>query len=417
MTTDLVIVGGGPAGSAAAIEASRAGLETVVIDKSTFPRDKCCGDGLTTSALRHLDDLGFDPAAVPSWRSIVDVRVRSPRGREVVFPLPRLDGRPAGGLFAAVARRSELDIAMLEMARQAGTTVFEGYELTTLSQSSHGVAIEAAGRQGLLSIEARYIIGADGMWSTTRKLAGIDTTGYRGDWHGFRQYFDGVTGAAARELLIWFEPDLLPGYVWAFPVDENSANVGFGIVRRAGISVQFMKERWLDVLQRPHIRDALGSTATPEAPHRAWPIPARLGDIPSVVGRTILVGDAAGATDPMTGEGIGQAIETGRLAATAIADAGFDRPTEAGRHYRSELERSMVRDHRLAGRLSSVLSKPRGADTAIAVAGASDWTRRNFARWLFEDYPRAALFTPHRWRRRLFTSRGAFTDHAEADAA
>src|SRR5918992_4654381 len=97
---DVVVVGGGPAGSAAATVLARAGRDVVVVDKARFPRDKTCGDGLTTSALRLLEELGLDPGAVPSWQRVDDVVIRSPSGRQVTLPLPRHQGT-----YAAVARR------------------------------------------------------------------------------------------------------------------------------------------------------------------------------------------------------------------------------------------------------------------------------------------------------------------------
>src|SRR5690554_5289248 len=100
---DVAVVGAGPAGVAAAIPLARAGRRVLMVDKATFPRDKCCGDGLTTSALRLLESMGLDPASIPSWHRIDDIVVTGPRGRQEVFPLPR--GR---GTFAAIARRTEL---------------------------------------------------------------------------------------------------------------------------------------------------------------------------------------------------------------------------------------------------------------------------------------------------------------------
>ena len=88
-TSDVVVVGGGPAGAAAAIALVRHGRDVVVVDRATFPRDKICGDGLTAGALRLLEQLGLDPASVPSWTPVDDVVVRSPSGHEVVFPLPQ----------------------------------------------------------------------------------------------------------------------------------------------------------------------------------------------------------------------------------------------------------------------------------------------------------------------------------------
>src|SRR5689334_7514260 len=104
----VVVVGAGPAGSAAAITLARGGATVTVIDKATFPRDKCCGDGLTTGALRRLEHLGLDPATMPSWQVVDDVVVRSVSCRTQTFPLPR--GR---GQYAAVVRRTELDAALV----------------------------------------------------------------------------------------------------------------------------------------------------------------------------------------------------------------------------------------------------------------------------------------------------------------
>ena len=104
---DLAIVGAGPAGAAAAITARRAGLDVVVVDRAEFPRDKICGDGLTTGALRQLEHLGLDPGAVASWQDATDCWVTSPSDVTVHFPLPRGQCR-----FAAVARRRDLDAAL-----------------------------------------------------------------------------------------------------------------------------------------------------------------------------------------------------------------------------------------------------------------------------------------------------------------
>src|SRR5690606_37858946 len=104
-----------------AIELARAGRDVVVLDKARFPRDKICGDGLTAGALRLLEELGLDPAAVPSWFPVDDVVVTSPSGRQAVFPLPRGAGR-----YAVVARRADLDAALVQRAREVGARVIEG---------------------------------------------------------------------------------------------------------------------------------------------------------------------------------------------------------------------------------------------------------------------------------------------------
>lgn len=411
-TPDLVVVGAGPAGCAAAIEARRHGLDVLVVDRARFPRDKICGDGLTTSALRELEALGLDPATVPSWTVVEDVSVRAPEGREIVLPLPR-----DRGMFGAVARRSELDLALVELTRSTGAVVLEGRAVTGIDPSDADVTVHLAGGEGAGGqradgerIVARHLIAADGMWSPTRKFLGIDEPDYRGEWHAFRQYLRDVSPRASRDLMVWFEPDLLPGYAWSFPLADGSANVGFGILRgETGYSVPAMAQVWRELLARPHIRDFLGPDATPEGPHRAWPIPAHVGRARLSVGRVLFTGDAATAADPMTGEGIGQALQTGRWAAAAIA-AHPDAPLLAARAYELAVRRHLAEDHRFAERLMTVLRHPLGATVALRIVATSDWTRRNFGRWMFEDYPRAFVLTPSRWTTEVFDAPGAYRD-------
>ena len=399
-SADVVVVGAGPAGAAAAVTLAEAGADVVVVDKARFPRDKICGDGLTTGALRLLERLGLDPGTVPSWQRVDDVVVRGPAGHEVTFPLPR--GR---GTYAAVARRADLDAALVERARAAGAKVLDGHGCTDVSESDEGVAVAVEGH-GELS--ARYVVAADGMWSPVRKHLGLATPGYRGEWHAFRQYFTDVGPRAASELVVWFEPDLLPGYAWSFPLPGNRANVGFGIQRGGKVQrVQQMAVLWPEILERPHVRAFLGAHARPEAPHRAWPIPARVDRATLTGRRTFFVGDAATATDPMTGEGIGQALLTGIFAAEAVLAHPDDART-ATTTYRTAAERALVADHRMSMLLIRAVRHRKGVRIGLRVAGATGWTRRNFGRWLFEDYPRALVATPRRWHRGMFSGAGTY---------
>lgn len=430
---DLLVVGAGPAGAAAAVHAARAGLDTLVVDRASFPRDKCCGDGLTTLALRELEGIGFRPDAARSWQPVGTATVRSPSGREQTFPLPD------DGVYAAVARRADLDAALVELARAAGARVADGCGLAGAGVSDGGRAV-TADIEGLGPVTARWAVGADGMWSPLRKALGCDSPGYRGEWHAFRQYFSRVGPEAAEEMFVWFEADLLPAYAWSFPLPGGRANVGFGIRRDGRRRIGDMGRMWSDLLSRPHLRRVLGPGAEPESPHRSWPIPARIGRIRLTGPRTLFVGDAAAATDPMTGEGIGQALLTGRLAAEAIiaaaengdgnarAAATYDRNGEAGTEaasadtrngdgdagvaaaYERSVRRELAADDRMARAVAALLARPLTARAGLRAAGATAWTRRNFARWMFEDYPRAALATPRRWRAGLFNRPGPFGD-------
>ena len=401
LTADVVIVGLGPAGSAAAIELRRAGRSVVAIDKAVFPRDKCCGDGLTTLALRELEHLGLTPATIPDWFEVDGAAIRSPSGREVFVPLPET------GTYAAVAPRLQLDDALVRIAREHGADVRDGHGFERLDEHDHHdhVTVLADG----LEIDARYVVAADGMWSPVRKTIGANESGYLGEWHGFRQYARNVTGPASRQLYVWFEPDLIPGYAWSFPLPNGRVNIGFGVLRDGTRRVQDMKQLWVDLLTRPHIVDALGEGFEPEDRHTAWPIPARVDEATLTAGRVLFAGDAAMATDVMTGEGIGQALLTGRLAAEAIIAAGALQPDDAAAVYRTEVAHHLFADHRMSRALGSVLTTSWGARGAIRVVAASGtWGRRNFARWMFEDEPRAVVLTPSRWHRRFLDRPGAW---------
>ncbi len=403
-------MGGGPAGTAAAIVLARTGREVLLVDKATFPRDKCCGDGLTALALRELEHLGLDPTTIGSWNVVRDVAVRSPSGTERRYSLPN-----GPGFHAAVVPRIDLDAAMLDLARTAGVRVEQGCTATSAEMTPD--SIEVAMNKALADndqtddaseyhIQASNLIAADGMWSPVRKSLGLAVDQYLGEWHAFRQYYSNINGRAAEELTVWFEPDLLPGYAWSFPLRDGRANVGFGIRRGGRHTVGGMKRLWLDLLDRPHIQQALGPDAVAEAPHKAWPIPARIGRIPLVGPRTMFVGDAAAVTDPLTGEGIGQALATGRLAAESVLD--HDNPTV---HYAEAVRREFVADDRMSRALIPLLARPWVTRGVLRLTGATPWTRRNFARWMFEDYPRALFVTPGRWKRRMFTGPGAYRRH------
>lgn len=394
-----MIIGAGPAGCAAAIHLAQAGLDVIVLDKATFPRDKFCGDGLTSGCLRLLEDLGLDPSEVPSWKPVDDVYIQSPSGRRAHFPLPRDKGQ-----FAAVATRSDLDHALVRHTRETGATVADGHACTDVRLGEDRVEVDA---EGIGTISASYVIAADGMWSNTRKILGLGEPKYRGEWHAFRQYWRNVSPRATQELHIWFEPDVLPGYVWCFPLADGRANVGFG-VHRSTHAVGDMNRYWPQILDRPHIREILGPDAEPNGDHRAWPIPARLGDLRMVAHRTFFVGDAAAACDPMTGEGIAQALETGVVAAESIISAGPDRPLVAGETYEKKINQELAVDLRFAGWLGSMLRSPLGARAAVRGASFNNWAARNFGRWLFEDYPRAILGTPRRWEADMFTRPGSY---------
>jgi geranylgeranyl reductase family protein len=406
LVCDVLVVGAGPSGIAAALALQSAGQDVIVIDKAFFPRDKCCGDGLTTGALRILDELGFDPQTVPNWTVCSDVWLRSPSGTEMQFSLP------TRGQFAAIAPRIELDNALVQLARARNIRVLEGHEYISLrEQTSDHISIEMSNNNNSDKkeiVRSKFVIASDGMWSPVRKSLGMSTPGYLGEWHAFRQYANNVTGSAKDRLHVWFDIDLLPGYAWSFPLQDGRVNIGFGILRGGKYSVQQMKDLWPNLLARKHIAKALGSDVVMEDRHTAWPIPARVTTAPLSSGRVLFIGDAACVTDSLTGEGIGQALLSGQLSAQAIV-AGNGREASVTRDkYEQLIKQNFFADHRMSMTLGTILKSSLGARAALRIANLTPWTRRNFVRWMFEDEPRAALFTPSRWHRNFLRRAGAF---------
>lgn len=403
LVCDVLVVGAGPSGIAAALELQSTGQTVVVIDKAFFPRDKCCGDGLTTGALRILDELGFDPQTVPNWTVCSDVWLRSPSGSEMQFSLP------TRGQFAAIAPRIELDNALVQLARSKDIRVLEGHEFVSVRElTSNHITIDVSSNNKIETVQSKFVIASDGMWSPVRKSLGMSTPGYLGEWHAFRQYANNVTGSAKDRLHVWFEKDLLPGYAWSFPLQNGRVNIGFGILRGGKYSVQQMKDLWPNLLARKHIAKALGSEVVMEDRHTAWPIPARVTSAPLSSGRVLFIGDAACVTDSLTGEGIGQALLSGQLSAQAIV-AGIGREASVTRNkYEQLIRQHFFADHRMSMTLGSVLKSSLGARAALRIANLTPWTRRNFVRWMFEDEPRAAIFTPSRWHRNFLRRDGAY---------
>ena len=400
MPSKVLIIGAGPSGTACAATLHRLGHEVVVVDKATFPRDKCCGDGLTTNALRILEGLNFDPSRVADWQTCSDVEMRSFSGRKIDLPLPSI-----GGQFAAIAPRAQFDHALVEHCRDIGITIHEGCAFESITHhDTNGISVQV---ENLGELTVDYVVAADGMWSPVRKSLGLSTPGYLGEWHAFRQYIGNVHGSANEKLHIWFDKDLLPGYAWSFPLPDNRVNFGFGILRTSDRSTKYMNDLWRDLLTRPYITETLGEHFVPEDRHTAWPIPARIHDAVRSSGRVLFIGDAVCATDTLTGEGIGQALETGIAAGEAIHEC--DTAADVRDSYSHKIDSLLLADHRTSSVLSRMLTYPVVARMVLALVDTNNWTRKNFVRWMFEDEARAVVFTPRRWHRRFLARPGAYS--------
>ena len=396
MFYDVVVVGGGPAGSSAACTIAKSGLSVLLIDKSEFPRDKCCGDGLTTMALRLSEELGLKILNLDNLEAVDEAVIHFPSGRQKVFPLP------GKGLFAAVVPRADYDLALIDLARELLVDVRLGHKFSSVNFDGERTFLDI---EGLEEVETSFVVAADGAWSPVRRSLNLGEDQSRGEWLAFRQYISGIE-TDRNNLHVWFEKDLLPGYAWSFPLPDGKANVGFGVLKSKHSSASEIAQLARDLLNRDSISETLGENIKLEGRQTAWPIPARISSQQLTSGPVIFVGDAAASTDVLTGEGIGQALLTGILAGEAIKSGGSQKTVAS--LYEKSVRSHLLADHRMSVALQAVLAHPAGAENALRLASLNQWSRRNFARWMFEDYPRALLFTPKRWKKGVFDSEGAY---------
>ena len=407
MTPDVLVVGGGPAGAAAAILLARGGREVLLVDKARFPREKCCGDGLTTGTLHRLERLGLDPASVASFTPVPALMASSPSGRMVTVPLG-----DKHGIYAAVARRRDLDAALLDVARAAGVSVHEGDGVTAVEIGATGVVATCA--SGAM-YDAPLLVAADGARSAVRRAlraaAGDDPQhagrlAGRDAWLAYRQYVTNVSARAAEELWVRFDRALLPGYGWSFPLAGGVANVGIGMPRADGTAGASLRRAWNDALASPFFTSLLGDRAVLEGQVRAWPIPTgvRREDLVGGGGRVLFLGDAAATADPFTGEGIAQALASAEVAAEAVL-AGT---AGAARRYEMEAARTFFLEHHIARATRKVFTHPLGARACVGGTELSPAVTATVGGWLYERYPRTVVARPSLWRRSTFNRPGPY---------
>lgn len=370
---DALVIGAGPAGSIAALVLARGGARVAIVDKARFPRDKACGDLVGPRGVQTLADLDIH---IQGPR-VGDMEVIGPSGRRVL--LPATPGFTYPG-FAIVARRARLDATLHGLAVDAGAVTVTGRAATPVpSERGHlnGFEVELE-KDRTLRLTGDIVIGADGALSRVGAAAGL-VNDARVLWaFAVRAY---LPDAPRLPRIHFWEPSKMsgyPGYGWVFPGEAGDANVGLGIGtrgdRRAGARVSrdlaaFVSSAGLDP-------STAGRTLG------GWIKMGMVGTIPARH-RTLLVGDAAGLVNSLQGEGIAQALGSGRAAAEAFLAAGAD---GAARRYAAVLADRYARyaattapvtawmvDHPGAvARLGRVLTAP-GVGRLVAAGWAIYW--------------------------------------------
>lgn len=328
---DVIVVGAGPAGASTAHYLALTGLDVLVLEKATFPRDKICGDGLTPRAVAELIRMGVDTTG---WARNYGLRTYG-GGHCVEVPWPELQSMPNYGLAAS---RVVLDEALIRHAQRSGAHLKEGVTVTGAIRHPRtdrivGVTARTSGSKQAREYRAQYVVDAGGVSARLATSVGREKKFNRPMGVAHRVYFESPRAAdlmMESHLELWEgEPgksDLMPGYGWIFAVGDGLVNVGLGSLsstaKPSGLDYRKMFENWMRNVpaewgftpenQRGKLRGAALPMAFNRTPHYADGL--------------LLVGDAGGMVSPFNGEGIAYALQAGRLAADALSQA-LSRPT------------------------------------------------------------------------------------------
>jgi geranylgeranyl reductase family protein len=342
---DVVIVGAGPAGSASAYFLARRGLDVLLLDKSPFPRDKTCGDGLTPRALEVLRRMTLLDSLDPVGQRIRGIEIHSPRGHAIEMPVPKKDGYPD---YLMIVPRLELDDRIRERALSAGAAFHGQVRVRGVGRENGGVTIQGERNRGAYRARGRIAILATGANIRLLKTLGLmDET--PPTVLAARAYFEGVAGLEDR-VQARFERVPLPGYGWVFPLSRTSANIGVGFWPH-GLAGRWMpsstRAAFDSFLRGPGIQRMLAD-ARQLGPVKSYPIRIDFPTAPTHGDGVLLVGETAGLVSPLTGEGIDFALESGMLAAEHIAgmfsagDFSSDRFEDYDRLLRRHFQRLFI---------------------------------------------------------------------------
>ncbi len=342
---DVIVVGAGPAGSSTAFHLAQAGVDVLLLEKSAFPRDKICGDGLTPRAVRQLIGMGIDLDA-PGWARNKGLRIVG-AGHRLELPWPELASFPSYGL---VRTRMDLDEILARHAEKAGARLTERTAVTAPVVDERtgrviGVRAKPVDDNGRrmsqpgddLEFRAPVVVACDGVSARIAIALGLERRENRPMGVAVRAYYE--TPRHDDEwmeswLELWDgrpgESNLLPGYGWIFGVGDGTANVGLGILNTSqafrNVDYKDVLRRWLDhTPEEWGFRDEnrvgrIGSAALPMGFNRK----------PHYTRGVLLAGDSGGMVNPFNGEGIDYALESGHIAAETIVQA-LARPEGPGR--------------------------------------------------------------------------------------
>lgn len=343
---DLIVVGGGPAGSMCAREAALKGLNVLLIDKEKFPRAKLCG-GALSPRVTELLDFDISPIVQLEMHNAI---VYAPSGRKVVVIKEDVKGH--------LIKRKEFDHFLLQKAKEAGVNVLEGMKVQSVEQVRSGVRVLTHGD----SFKSHLLVGADGVNSTIARTLGIRTK-----WPSDRVALciaadiplplqeitrilssDGTHGNAAIEMYPWA---VKHGYGWCFPKrDEISLGVGYKMKH----GVLDLRSAWRNFVEKFETEKGIKLDISSQSSYR---VPLGKLDKRLITRRTMLIGDAAGLVSPITGEGIHYAIRSGIIAGQVAYEAVQKKNPLHVRMYEKRLKKEMKTEFSAANFISNIAFK------------------------------------------------------------
>ena len=324
LETKVVIIGAGPAGAASAVFLSKEGIPHIVLEKELFPRDKVCGDacsGKTALVLRRANPAWMDEILATPQEYIPSFGITfvAPNGKplDIPFTPTRTPETKAPGFTVP---RLVFDNFLFEKIASPYATVFQQAKISSIDKQDGKVVVHMVQGGKEYEITAPILVGADGDKGITRKTLLNAHNEDKSHAIGLRAYYEGVKGLHADNFIeLHFLSEVLPGYFWIFPMPNGMANVGVGIlsevVRKKKIN---LREQMLSAIENnPQIKDRFAG-ATLHGKIQGWGLPLAMEREPLSGDNFLLVGDAGSLIDPFSGEGIGNALYSGMLAADAI---------------------------------------------------------------------------------------------------
>lgn len=367
-TFDVLIIGAGPSGVATAYCLRNSGLTVAILDKATFPREKICGDGLTLDVIQQLaamsPELGDAFHAFSGKLSCSGAEIFAPSGNQVTLPV-----RPAGEkkqMFTC--RRKDFDYFLIQQLKVfSNITIFEGCIPEKIEIFDNGVFAHT----NLGTFQGRMAVGADGVNSFTARQMNIKRISPEHQCVAMRTYYRGLKPLTEGNPIEMYLPkEILPGYLWIFHLADGTANVGIGIlasvIREKKIN---LKKLFQEILLKEPLLSRL-KTATQLEPVKGLIIP--LGGEQRVISgeKFLLTGDAATLVDPITGEGVANALRSGRIAADHIRRCHQENNFGAAfnQAYDHEIYRRMMPEFRLHLTLRKLLNHPKLLNVIIGAA-------------------------------------------------